>query len=58
MARLHAMNVQTWSADPFAAATFDARDIARIAEVMDAVATGQRRAPAVTSVLGQAVLRR
>jgi hypothetical protein len=40
MARLHAMNVRTWGADPFAARAFDAPSIAAMTEVMDAVAAG------------------
>ena len=57
MAQLHAMNVRTWGGDPFAVSAFDARSIASMTEELDAVAAGERDAPPVTCVLGQAVLR-
>jgi trans-aconitate methyltransferase len=57
MAKLHAMNVRTWSHDAFAVASFDAKAIASMTEELDAVAAGQRDAPPVRCVLGQAVLR-
>jgi trans-aconitate 2-methyltransferase len=56
MARLHAMNVRTWSRDAFAVSAFDARTIASMTEALDAVAAGERDAPPVRCVLGQAVL--
>jgi hypothetical protein len=57
MARLHAMNVRTWARDPFATATFDARELAAMVRELDAVADGRRAALAVTCVMGQAVMR-
>jgi trans-aconitate 2-methyltransferase len=58
MARLHAINVRTWSRDPFAASAFDPADIARMTEALDAVAAGARDAPPVTCTMGQLVARR
>jgi hypothetical protein len=56
MATLHAMNLQTWSRDPFAASAFDPGRIAWLKEELGAVAAGRREAPPVESELGQAVL--
>jgi hypothetical protein len=58
MARLHAINVRTWSLDPFAASAFDPADIARMTEALDAVAAGMRDAPPVTCTMGQLIARR
>jgi SAM-dependent methyltransferase len=55
MARLHAINIRTWSHDPFAASTFDPAEIAEMTRAMDAVAAGARDAPPVTCTMGQAV---
>jgi trans-aconitate 2-methyltransferase len=57
MAKLHAMNVRTWSRDTFAVSAFDATTIASMTEELDTVAAGERDAPPVRCVLGQAVLR-
>jgi SAM-dependent methyltransferase len=56
MARLHAMNLRTWSADPFARAAFDARALEALGGALDRIASGDRPAPPVDSELGQAVL--
>jgi SAM-dependent methyltransferase len=56
MATLHAMNLQTWSRDSFAASAFDSRRMAWLKEELEAVAAGDRQAPPVASELGQAVL--
>jgi SAM-dependent methyltransferase len=58
MAKLHVMNLETWSTDPFAVSAFDARLLASLGEALGAVATGERDAPPVSVLLGQAVLRR
>jgi hypothetical protein len=56
MATLHAMNLRTWSRDPFAASAFDPRTIAAMGEALEAVAGGARDAPPVSGDVGQAVL--
>jgi trans-aconitate 2-methyltransferase len=56
MATLHALNLRTWSRDPFAASTFDPRTIAAMGEALEAVAGGARDAPPVSGDVGQAVL--
>jgi trans-aconitate methyltransferase len=57
MATLHAMNVRTWREDPFAASTFEPARIAAMTAALEAVASGERAAPAVSCALGQARLR-
>jgi Methyltransferase domain len=58
MARLHAMNLRTWAQDPFATRAFDAGELGRMTEALDAIGGGARSARPVTCVMGQAVLRR
>jgi SAM-dependent methyltransferase len=55
MARLHAINVRTWSRDPFALAAFDAAEVAAMTEALDMVAAGVRGAPAVRCTMAQLV---
>jgi trans-aconitate methyltransferase len=56
MAAVHAMNIRTWSRDAFAAAAFDQPTLAGLTEALDATAAGDRPAPPVAAVVGQAVL--
>ncbi len=58
MARLHALNIRTWSRDPFAVSAFDARDIASMTAALDSVAAGAHASAPVLCIMGQAVLQR
>ena len=58
MARLHALNIRTWGADPFARDHFDPVELSRIMATLDRVASGDEPAPPVRSAMGQAVARR
>jgi SAM-dependent methyltransferase len=57
MARLHAMNVGNWRNDPFALSAFAAADLDAMAAALQAVVAGERKAPPVTCLMGQMVLR-
>jgi len=58
MARLHFLNIQTWSSDPFAVAHFPAEELLRVREGLSRVAAGEVSAPPVTCGMKQLVLRR
>jgi SAM-dependent methyltransferase len=58
MARLHAMNIQTWKDDPFARSSFDAADIAELSARLGAIAAGAEPSSVVTCGIRQLVLRR
>jgi trans-aconitate 2-methyltransferase len=58
MALLHAMNLHTWSHDPFALMAFDARELAEMTRDFERIATGQREATPVLCTMGQAILRK
>lgn len=55
MARLHAMNLDTWSKDPFAVASFDAHELAALGRDLAAVVAGTRVAPPVRHRLQQLI---
>ncbi|MEP7053347.1 MAG: class I SAM-dependent methyltransferase [Pseudomonadota bacterium] len=58
MARLHFMNLQTWSNDPFARDNYAAEELAELARELELIATGAVSAPAVSLSMGQIVLRK
>jgi len=58
MARLHVMNLRTWSQDPFARAQYDDGELRELASDLDEIALGEVRAEPVTVAMGQVVLRR
>jgi SAM-dependent methyltransferase len=51
MARLHAMNIRTWSRDPQAATLFSAAEIATVEFELDRIASGERSARPVRNTL-------
>jgi len=55
MARLHAMNLGTWSKDPFAVNSFDASELAMLGRELAAIAAGTRAAPPVRHRLQQLI---
>src|SRR5690349_16138545 len=55
MARLHAMNLDTWGKDPFAVRSFDAPELAAIGRDLAAVVAGTRAAPPVRHRLQQVI---
>lgn len=55
MARLHAMNIRTWSQDTMAKRSFDPDEIARVQSDLDAIAAGARPARPVRNGLRQLV---
>lgn len=57
MARLHALNIRTWSKDAFAAEHFVASELRELEQALDRVAAGEEKAPAVHSGMRQVVLR-
>jgi ubiquinone/menaquinone biosynthesis C-methylase UbiE len=58
MARLHFMNLQTWSSDPFARENYDAEDLAALGHELWRIATGVVSAAPVSLGMGQVVLRK
>ncbi len=58
MARLHALNLQTWGTDPVARERFDAVELAALGRTLERVAEGEEEAPPVRNGMGQAVVRR
>jgi len=56
MARLHHLNLLTWSNDPHARAAFDRAELEDLARRLDAVAGGREAAPPVISEMRQLVL--
>jgi hypothetical protein len=55
MARLHAMNIRTWSQDSMARRLFDPGEIVAVQAGLDEIASGQRIAPPVLNTFGQVV---
>lgn len=58
MARLHLLNLETWSSDPFAKAHYPARELSAIGEGLRRIATGEDETSPVSCGMGQLVLRR
>jgi len=58
MARLHLLNLRTWSSDPFARAHYDQRELAELDATLQAIAAGEMAASPVSLGMGQVVLRR
>lgn len=58
MARLHLLNLQTWSSDSFARAHYDQRELTELAATLQAIAAGELAASPVSLGMGQVVLRR
>lgn len=58
MARLHVLNLRTWSQDPFARAHYAEAELAELASDLDEIALGEVSAEPVTVGMGQVVLRR
>ena len=58
MARLHFLNLQTWSSDPFARANYPAAELVELGRELEAIASGIVVTPAVSCGMGQVVLRR
>jgi hypothetical protein len=58
MARLHLLNLQTWSSDVFARDNYDVEQLSQLADDLQLVATGQVEAPPVALGMGQLVLRK
>jgi trans-aconitate 2-methyltransferase len=58
MARLHWLNLRTWSNDPFAQANYDPAQLAALAAELEQITAGEVSAAPVRCGLGQVVLRR
>jgi hypothetical protein len=58
MARLHLLNLRTWSRDPFALANYDSSQLRELETRLEQVAAGSVAAPPVSLGMGQVVLRR
>jgi trans-aconitate 2-methyltransferase len=58
MARLHLLNLQTWSSDAFARQNYGAEQLAELAEQLQLVASGLTDAAPVALGMGQVVLRK
>jgi ubiquinone/menaquinone biosynthesis C-methylase UbiE len=58
MARLHFLNVGTWSKDPFARDNYREAELSELAAELERIATGEVSAPPVSCAMGQVVLRR
>lgn len=58
MARLHSLNLSTWSNDPFAQANYDASELATLGAELAQIAAGEVSAAPVSCGIGQVVLRR
>jgi trans-aconitate 2-methyltransferase len=57
-ARLHAFNFRTWRRDPFIVANVDPRELDRLGESLEALASGARTAAPVQWKMAQVTLRR
>jgi len=55
MARLHALNIRTWSQDALALRSFDSREIADVQSGLEDIATGKQTARSVRNTLRQLV---
>jgi trans-aconitate 2-methyltransferase len=58
MARLHLLNLQTWSSDAFARQNYGAEPLAELAEQLQLVASGLADASPISLGMGQVVLRK
>jgi trans-aconitate 2-methyltransferase len=58
MARLHLLNLQTWSSDAFARENYGAEPLAELAEQLQLVASGLVEASPIALGMGQVVLRK
>jgi len=58
MARLHALNIETWRHDPYARACFDGNELDALAVRLGAIARGAEAAPPVKLVMRQMILER
>jgi trans-aconitate 2-methyltransferase len=58
MARLHALNLQTWKDDAFAQASFDPTELGELSTTLGRIAAGDEEAPPVSCGVKQLVLRR
>jgi trans-aconitate 2-methyltransferase len=58
MARLHLLNLQTWSSDAFARDNYGTEQLAELAEELRLVASGEAQAAPVALGMGQVVLRK
>lgn len=58
MARLHFLNLQTWSSDPFARAHYAESDLRELAGELEQIASGAQSAEPVACGMGQLILRR
>ena len=58
MARLHWLNLSTWSNDPFAQANYDREELATLGAELARIASGEVSAAPVSCGIGQVVLRR
>jgi len=58
MARLHSLNLSTWSSDPFALANYDREELAALGAELARIASGEVSAAPVSCGIGQVVLRR
>ncbi|HEY0463925.1 MAG TPA: hypothetical protein VGC79_06935, partial [Polyangiaceae bacterium] len=58
MARLHSLNLSTWSSDAFALANYDRAELDALGAELSAIAAGEISAPDVSCGIGQVVLRR
>jgi trans-aconitate 2-methyltransferase len=58
MARLHALNIQSWRTDPYARASFDTAELDGLAARLHAIALGDEAAPPVASTMRQLILSR
>ncbi len=58
MARLHSLNLRTWSTDAFARANYAPAELVEIGAQLEQIASGALSAPPVKCGIGQLVLRR
>ena len=58
MARLHSLNLSTWSSDAFAQANYDPEELAALGAELAQIASGEVSAAPVSCGIGQVVLRR
>lgn len=58
MARLHFLNLQTWSSDAFARAHYSPSELSELGAELERIASGEISAPPVACGLGQVILRR
>ena len=58
MARLHSLNLQTWSSDPFAQANYERAELEALGLELSQIAAGEISAAPVSCGIGQVVLRR